>query len=101
MIARAPASPPLPPLQTLPPPLLFLLLHLLSPCLSAPVFYSLFQRDKERKKEKPTAAKQQLHLQTRRHYNGAAAALPRQHTGRWGGGIWRHRGRDGRKEEVE
>lgn len=72
----------------------------------------IFQRDKGRIKEELAAAKQQLHLQTRGHYNEAAEALPRQHTGRWRGNMvthWQRRqeggGRVGgnkrRKREME
>lgn len=72
----------------------------------------IFQRDKGRKKEELAAAKQQLHLQTRGHYNEAAEALPRQHTGRWRGNMvthWQRRqegggrvaGNKGRKRQME
>lgn len=72
----------------------------------------IFQRDKGRIKEELAAAKQQLHLQTRGHYNEAAEALPRQHTGRWRGNMvthWQRRqegggrvgGNKGRKREME
>lgn len=122
MIAGAPSlhtrfpsvsfKPPFPP--TSPPPLPAL--HLLSATFSVVFFETkknlIFQRDKGRIKEELAAAKQQLHLQTRRHYNEAAEALPRQHTGRWRGNMvthWQRRqeggGRVGgnkeRKSEME
>lgn len=92
-------------------------LHLLSATYSV-VFLKprkknlIFQRDKGRIKEELAPAKQQLHLQTRGHYNEAAEALPRQHTGRWRGNMvthWQRRqeggGRVGgnkeRKREME
>lgn len=80
LLHHPPASPSnLPPL----PRLLLLHLLLLSPPSVGPSFFILyFKGTKREKREKPTAAKQQLHLWTRRHYNGAATALPRQHAGR-------------------
>lgn len=92
-------------------------LHLLSATFSFFFFFwnkkiLIFQRDKGRIKEELAAAKQQLHLQTRGHYNEAAEALPRQHTGRWRGNMvthWQRRqegggrvgGNKGRKKEME
>lgn len=106
----SPAFPPHPPP---PPPAL----HLLSATFSFFFFFwnkkiLIFQRDKGRIKEELAAAKQQLHLQTRGHYNEAAEALPRQHTGRWRGNMvthWQRRqegggrvgGNKGRKREME
>lgn len=77
MIVTHPKVPPLP--TALP-------LLLVTPVCRPSFFILLFQRDRDRKKEKPTATKQQLHFQTHKRYNGAAVALPRQHTGKLG---WR------------
>lgn len=93
MIARAPASPRPPSLSYKPTSLTSFASSPPSPPPALPrpltlffllFFFTLYFKGtkREKKREKPMAAKQQLHLQTRRHYNGAAAALPRQHTGR-------------------
>lgn len=111
-LPSVPFTPPLLP-HPLPPAL-----HLLSATFSFFFFFFetkkilIFQRDKGRIKEELAAAKQQLHLQTRGHYNEAAEALPRQHTGRWRGNMvthWQRRqegggrvgGNKGRKKEME
>lgn len=77
MIAKAPASSPCLPFK------LASLTSSSPPRLSGPRFlFSISKGQREKKGRNQQQLKQQLHLWTRRHYNGVATALPRQHAGR-------------------